>query len=504
MRVGSEGVGGMPHGAGGGRAIDAKAGVHGSAPAGGFTQLLAILQGFAAESASDPSGTGDDADHAAVDGDGEAVDDGASSATGADAASAAQIAAGVVVTLSGARPPSAVQAGGASAQSGHAKAGDGTGVAANGGDAKATAGLTLATGASVIALGRAAAGLVVATSAPVSGAGVRSAAGAKASAAPSSSRASADAAGARAAANGAENAAMPREAATAHGHGAPQGRFMLPTAATLGDASSAPAPDETRRDTTAQKAAPAPANVARHAIALAVADAGDDEHAQDHQNAADGDTGSAQAAEHPAPTSASKSALATIEAVHDGASLAVPGASTAVARMAHDQGAAARELHAVGTPAAAEPAVPRASVASGAAPGLPSWIDRVASAQHLAASRKADALHFDLEPDGLGRIEVRLSFGRDGVRAQVFAEHEHTRSLLSNQQAQLASAFERNDVHLASFLVDLGLGGEAGGDARHDPTDVSAFDETGLVSAADGDEAVAAPAPVTGLLSVRA
>ena len=91
------------------------------------------------------------------------------------------------------------------------------------------------------------------------------------------------------------------------------------------------------------------------------------------------------------------------------------------------------------------------------------------------------------------------------MRAQVFAEHDHTRSLIANQQPQLAAAFERNDLHLESFLVDLGLGADGGGDARREAADVEAFDDLGLVSSsrpdADDGESIAS---ISGLVNVRA
>jgi flagellar hook-length control protein FliK len=230
------------------------------------------------------------------------------------------------------------------------------------------------------------------------------------------------------------------------------------------------------------------------------ADAGNGAHAKEQEGR---DQAESPEVAEPAPVQgAGKSAAVSVAHGSDDA----PGPAVGA-----DNGQAARELggatHAprdavdVAKPA---PEVPRASVASGAVPGLPSWIERLASAQRLGASSKGEALHFDLEPNGLGRIEVRLSVGRDGVRTQIFTEHEHTRTLLANQQSQLAAAFERNELRLESFLVDLGLGGEAGRDARHEPTDVNAFDQTGLVSSSTADDVVAEALPVAGLVSVRA
>lgn len=144
-------------------------------------------------------------------------------------------------------------------------------------------------------------------------------------------------------------------------------------------------------------------------------------------------------------------------------------------------------------------------LASGGA-GLPSWVERLASPEGLAATRRGNTLHLDLEPNGLGRIELRLSFGRDGVRASVLAEHEHTRTLLASQQPQLAAALERNDVRLESFLVDVGT--QSGGDGREawrDATDPAAFDQIGLVHTSTSEPVLDEPAtPARGLVNVRA
>jgi flagellar hook-length control protein FliK len=139
---------------------------------------------------------------------------------------------------------------------------------------------------------------------------------------------------------------------------------------------------------------------------------------------------------------------------------------------------------------------------------LPSWVERLASPDGLAATRRG-TLHLDLEPNGLGRIELRLSFGRDGVRATVLTEHEHTRSLLASQQPQLAAALERNDLRLESFLVDVGT--QSGGDGREafrDATDPAAFDQIGMVhvSAPDAtsDTLTLPTVAARGLVNVRA
>lgn len=157
------------------------------------------------------------------------------------------------------------------------------------------------------------------------------------------------------------------------------------------------------------------------------------------------------------------------------------------------------------TRAEAEVVRARATGFSTGSASLPSWIERLASADGIASARRGRVLQLELEPSGLGRVEVRLSVGREGVRATVLAEHEHTRALLSSQQPQLAAALERNDVRLESFLVDLGLGGDAPGGSWREAGDAESFAEIGMVHVPAPEAAPVETEQVArGLLSVRA
>jgi hypothetical protein len=134
---------------------------------------------------------------------------------------------------------------------------------------------------------------------------------------------------------------------------------------------------------------------------------------------------------------------------------------------------------------------------------LPSWIEHVGAAARLQ-DRRTTTLRFALEPRGLGRIEVRLSVGHDGVRAAVVAEHEHTRALIATQQGVLATALERNDLRLASFAVDLGLAADLERDGRGPSDDPAAFTDLARLLADEDDDVIERHSPVTGQLSVRA
>jgi len=106
----------------------------------------------------------------------------------------------------------------------------------------------------------------------------------------------------------------------------------------------------------------------------------------------------------------------------------------------------------------------------------PRWSERVSDAVRLSALRGGGEIRLQLEPEGLGHIDVRLDLHADGVRAVIVAEHESTRALLQSQQQVLHDAFGRSDLRLAGFSVDVGSGGAAafqrgtdGGEGGHAP-----------------------------------
>ncbi len=96
----------------------------------------------------------------------------------------------------------------------------------------------------------------------------------------------------------------------------------------------------------------------------------------------------------------------------------------------------------------------------------PRWGERVADAVRLSAVRGGGEIRLQLEPEGLGHIDVRLHVQGDGVRAVIVAEHEATRALLTSQQQVLHEALQRSDLRLSGFSVDVGSGGGAASFAR--------------------------------------
>ena len=142
-------------------------------------------------------------------------------------------------------------------------------------------------------------------------------------------------------------------------------------------------------------------------------------------------------------------------------------------------------------------------------PGViePRWGERVADAVRLSALRGGGEIRLQLEPEGLGHIDVRLHLHSDGVRAVIVAEHESTRALLTSQQQVLQDAFTRSDLRLSGFSVDVGSGGNAnlGRDAGAEQGGGTAGTPAAPAAAATVGEAgtTSTSAVVNGRLSVR-
>jgi len=490
MRVGSEGVGGTPYDAtGAARAGEAKPGAEATFAGAGFFELLALLQGATPElTPASPDAEGSDEvidDEIAV-----AAPDGTQGPpAGLSATDQAAALAGVVVTLSSdAVAAAAAASSGAAVVAGSSVA---TGVRGGvaGGAPAADPVLGVQGGDGQVARAPSGEGASVATVGPA--------------------RAVVSEPSVDAAVQPPPQPAAPQQATAAAGRplSAQKTGALQPVAPAN---PGVPTPVEPRADVAVPQHAQTDHAPSRQPVASAAqaydpagfADAFRDGHAADAGDEQDPGDWPGRAENQPGVTTV-KGFAAVIERARDVA----PTTTTATldAAPSRDELTAARDTRAAdpGTQPAAHTL--RASLRGGEGTEMPSWIERLTSPQRLALSRNADALTFDLEPNGLGRIEVRLSFGRDGVRAQVFAEHEHTRTLLVNQQPALAAAFERNDLRLESFLVDLGLGADGQQDARSAWDEMNAFDQIGLVSSSTGDDVAGdTVSPATTLLSVRA
>jgi flagellar hook-length control protein FliK len=486
MRVGYDAGGGTPFDATGAKAAGATAGDAASAGA-GFFALLALLQAGAATGEVGAAATVDLADDGELGGGGAVGEEGEGAVAG-----------DVIVSLSGAS---------AAGSTAHLGAGS---VAAETGTASATA--------TQASLGGAAAGVVahgaaqaVATVAGEAGTGEGALAGAAGEQPPSV----ASPAGAASASGASAVAAAPAAAAATATAPVPPARANAPEP----DGAAAPA----ATGTAAIVGADEPSAVTRAAEG---ARSGEDttarrEGADDRSTTVRVVPGDVEASGDGAGAAGDSDERAFAGFGEGRGSVATSAASSA-ARIGLEPGSSAMQhaqadgAHATGAEHVAlardgAGPVETASRATGGAQraplgdgtSLPSWIERIASPQRLAAKRST-ALRLDLEPAGLGRIEVRLSFGRDGVRAQVMTEHDHTRALLAQQQPQLAAALERSDLRLESFLVDVGFG-DASGEAHREVEDPAAWDASFAAGAArESEPEVPAATIVTGLLSVRA
>ena len=149
------------------------------------------------------------------------------------------------------------------------------------------------------------------------------------------------------------------------------------------------------------------------------------------------------------------------------------------------------------TAAGPDPAASRAQGVTVSHPGAVEarWSERVADAVRLSAVRGGGEIRMQLEPEGLGHIDVRVHLQSDGVHAVIVTEHESTRALLTGQQHVLQDAFARNDIRLSGFSVDVGSGGgtAAFGDRQARDASGPAAAPASAVAADDGGTASADP-----------
>lgn len=506
----------------------------GASASGAFTALLALLQGGAVPAEIEQLGAGGAIPDDAAEDDADDAGAGAAEATAAD---------GVVVTLSvasavaagaGATTASAAPAAADAAQPGGAGTAGAATIAAFAGDAGGLGGGGSVAGAGAGAFGGAGRDFAqgqgertadpgIATDAAPTIDGTASAtADAPASSTSQKGRegtlvAAAAPGAARTAATGTQPAVAPQAAAAAEADGdaARASAPRAPAATGAGTATGESAATATSAEL-GSGTDHARATIAPHATTSARAGAATSAQPAGEADADESETGDADAP--PPGRGASASAPARdlpagvrllTEPAHALDAQARDGAATNDATIRAEGLGIARGDALTGNGAGGGAERVRASGFTAGEAGLPSWVERLSSPEGLAAARRGHALHMDLEPNGLGRIEIRLSLGRDGLRATVIAEHETTRSLLASQQPQLAAALERNDLRLESFLVDVGA--HAGGDGREawrDATDPAAFDQIGMVHVTGRDAALDDPSRASaaprGLVSVRA
>jgi flagellar hook-length control protein FliK len=122
-------------------------------------------------------------------------------------------------------------------------------------------------------------------------------------------------------------------------------------------------------------------------------------------------------------------------------------------------------------PRAHEPAPPEAP-----APRAPEAVHEVERLVRLDELRprplhEGGDMRLELSPEGLGRIEVRVSVRDDGVQANVLAQHDHAREMIELHRPALEAALGRSSLRLDAFTVGLGdhRQGDAGVPAQEQP-----------------------------------
>ena len=136
-----------------------------------------------------------------------------------------------------------------------------------------------------------------------------------------------------------------------------------------------------------------------------------------------------------------------------------------------------------------------ASSAPRAAAPQPSPAEQVALRIHKSAAAGQDRISIKLHPAELGRVDVRLELGEDGlVRAALVAERAETLDLLQRDARSLERALQQAGLQLDSGSLSFNLrsGEQQGEDA--DETD-SAAARAADAEAEDGSDVVQAAAP---------
>jgi len=93
---------------------------------------------------------------------------------------------------------------------------------------------------------------------------------------------------------------------------------------------------------------------------------------------------------------------------------------------------------------------------------LPPWAERIAEGVRLSALRGGTEMRVQLDPPGLGHIDLRVCLEHEGVRAVIVTEHEATKALIREGQHALQTALGRSELRLAGFSVHVGSGGAHG------------------------------------------
>ncbi|MCL4533633.1 MAG: flagellar hook-length control protein FliK [Bacteroidetes bacterium] len=96
--------------------------------------------------------------------------------------------------------------------------------------------------------------------------------------------------------------------------------------------------------------------------------------------------------------------------------------------------------------------------------------EQIARRAHLAVGQGRAGLSIQLEPKDLGKVQVHVSIGADGLRVGLAAEASDTREIIQASLPLLRAAFESQGLVVERFDLGIGAGfagwGSPGGSAQ--------------------------------------
>jgi len=126
-----------------------------------------------------------------------------------------------------------------------------------------------------------------------------------------------------------------------------------------------------------------------------------------------------------------------------------------------------------------------ASAPASAHAGAPPLAAQLADAAHLAVERRGSSVHLQLQPEGLGAVDLRVASGDQGLAIHIAVDDPATRDLVQAAVGQLSQNLEGRGLSVAHLLVDLatGQGGQDGGTRQNQFEQAAARGQTDLAAA---------------------
>jgi flagellar hook-length control protein FliK len=120
------------------------------------------------------------------------------------------------------------------------------------------------------------------------------------------------------------------------------------------------------------------------------------------------------------------------------------------------------------------------------------WLDDLAR-DIAAAAMKGEKLSFALSPEHLGRMDVLLSAGENGVSVGIRTETSEARAIIAQAQPRLAEELRNNGVRLADAQVDTGASHEREGGRQYHAQEQRLVEAAPWAAPEPTDEPEAAP-----------